>query len=68
VESFFLIEEAVLDTDQIAGATARIGHGRHTCMFFGASTRFAARAGSGMLAAVNAHAVKESQTDLRFMG
>ena len=29
--------------------------------------RCAARAGSGMLAAVNAHAVKESQTDLRFM-
>ena len=45
----------------------RNGHTRHTGVFAVVSTRCAARAGSGMLAAVNAHAVKESQTDLRFM-
>jgi len=45
----------------------RMGHIWHTCVFTVAPTRWTARAGSGMLAAVSAQAVKESQTDLRFM-
>jgi len=54
----------IAETDQTAD---RMGHSRQTCMFMGVSTRSAARAGSGTLAAVNAQAVKESQTDLRFI-
>jgi len=44
-----------------------MGQARHICVFAGVSTRCDARAGNGTLAAVNAQAVKESQTDLRFM-
>ena len=53
--------------DVVGEIPVRIGHTRQTCGFQFTSARLTARAGVGTLAAVSAHAVKESQADLRFM-